>query len=66
MNQPRILIPLGGLLVIFLVLSNVFYSSDPGARGTIADISFFGFLLLTLCFLGIGLMALLRRGQRQR
>ena len=66
MNRPRILIALGGLLVIFLVLSNVFHSSDPGARGTIADISFFGFLLLTLCFVAISLRALLRRGQRQR
>ena len=66
MNRPRILIPLGGLLVIFLVLSNVFHSSDPGARGTIADVSFFGFLLLTLCFMAIGLMALRRRGQRER
>ena len=66
MNRRRILIPLAGLLVIFLVLSNVFHSSDPGARGTIADISFFGFLLLTLCFLGIGLMALLRLGQHER
>ena len=66
MNRPRILIPLGGLLVIFLVLSNIFHSSDPGARGTIADVSFFGFLLLALCFMAIGLMALLRRGQRER
>ncbi len=66
MNRPRILIPLGGLLVIFLVLSNVFHSSDPGAQGTIADISFFGFVLLTMYFLVIGLMALLRRGQGNR
>jgi len=66
MTRPQILIPLGGLLVIFLVLSNVFHSSEPGARGTIADISFFGFLLLALCFLAIGLQALLRRAQRGR
>ncbi len=66
MAQPRILIPLGGLLVIFLVLSNVFHSSDPGAQGAIADVSFFSFLLLALYLLVIGLMALLRRGQRSR
>ena len=66
MNRPRILISLAGLLVIFLVLSNVFHSSDPGARGAIADVSFFGFLLLALYFVTIGLTALLRRGQRER
>jgi len=66
MNRPRILIPLGGLLVILLVLSNVFHGSNPGARGTIADISFVGFVLLTLYFLAIGLTALLRRGQGER
>lgn len=66
MNQPRILIPLVGLLLTFLVLSIVFQSSDPGARGIIADVSFFGFLLLTLCLLVVGVMALLRRRQRER
>ncbi len=66
MTRPQILIPLGGLLVIFLVLSNVFHSSDPGAQGTIADVSFFGFLLLTLYLLVIGVMALLRRRERER
>ncbi len=66
MNQPRILIPLVGLLLTFLVLSIVFQSGDPGARGIIADVSFFGFLLLTLCLLVIGVMALLRRRQRER
>ena len=66
MTQSRILIPLGGLLVLFFVLSNIFHSSDPGAQGLIADVSFFSFLLLVLCFLLIGLMALVRRGQRGR
>lgn len=66
MTQPRILFPLGGLLVLSLVLSNVFHSSDLGAQGAIADVSFFGFLLLALCFLVIGLVTLLRRGQRER
>ncbi len=66
MTQSRILIPLGGLLVLFFVLSNVFHSSDPGTQGLIADVSFFSFLLLVLCFLLIGLMALVRRVQRGR
>ncbi len=66
MTRPQILIPLGGLLLIFFVLSNVFHSSDPGAQGTIADVSFFGFLLLALFFLAIGLQSLLRRTQRGR
>ena len=66
MPRSRILIPLGGLMVIFLVLSIVFQSSDPGARGTIADISFFGFILVALCCLVIGLMALMRRRQGNR
>ncbi len=63
MTLSRTLIPLGGLLVTFFILSSVFHSSDPGSRGIIADISFFGFMLLLLYFLVIGIILLLRRGR---
>ena len=64
MTSRRLIIPLGVLLVVCLVLANVFHSSDPGARGTIADISFGGFLLLTLYFIVVGALALMRRLRR--
>ncbi len=64
MTSRRLMVPLGGLLVVFFVLANVFHSSDPGARGTIADISFFGFLVLTLYFIVVGAVTLKRRLRR--
>ncbi len=66
MAQHRILILLGGFLLIFLALSTIFQSSDPGAQGIIADVSFFSFLVLAVCLLIIGLVALVRRVQRGR
>ncbi len=64
MTSRNLMIPLAVLLVVCLVLSNVFHSSDPGARGTIADISFFGFLLLALYFIVAGALTLIRRMRR--
>ncbi len=64
MTSRNLMIPLAVLLVVFLVLSNIFNSSDPGARGIIADISFFGFLLLALYFIVAGALMLMRRMRR--
>ena len=66
MTSHRMLLPLAVLLVVCFVLANVFHGSDPGARGVVADISFFGFLLLTLYFLVAGALTLVRRMRRIR
>ncbi len=60
----RLLLPLAVLLVACFILANVFHSSDPGARGVVADISFFGFLLLALSFIVVGGVALVGRVRR--
>ncbi len=62
----RVLQPLAALLVVCFTLANVFHSSDPGARGVVADISFFGFLLSALYFAVVGALTLVRRRRRLR
>jgi MYXO-CTERM domain-containing protein len=56
-----VVVPLAVLMVAGFVLSNVFHSDDPGARGPIADVSFFTFVLLALFLIGLGAAALVRR-----
>ncbi len=64
MTSRRLMLPLGILLAVCFVLANVFHSSDPGARGIVADISFVGFVLLTLYFVVAGALALVWRMRR--
>jgi len=44
-----------------LALSIVFSSSDPGARGVVADVAFFTWLLSTVALIVLGTAALVRR-----
>ena len=66
MTSRRVLLPLAALPVVCFTLANVFHSSDPGARGFVTDISFFGFLLSALYFAVVGALTLVRRRRRLR
>jgi hypothetical protein len=59
--RAKVLAPVTALMLVGLVLSNVFHSDDPGWRGTVADVSFFTFVLLLLFLAGVGAAALIRR-----
>lgn len=63
MNRPTLAFALSAIWAVGLTLSIVFHSSDPGARGVIADVSFFAWLLASVALLVLGAAALVRRMQ---
>jgi hypothetical protein len=60
MNRTR-WIALTILFLALLSLSIVFQSKDPGIKGTLADIGFFGALLILVFFIVAGARALAAR-----
>jgi hypothetical protein len=57
-NRTRLTILVAAVWAVTLTLSIVFHSSDPGARGVIADVSFFTWLVCTIALIVIGAAAL--------
>ena len=63
MNRTTLAFALAAIWAVGLTLSIVFHSSDPGARGVVADISFFAWLITSVALLVLGAAALVRRMQ---
>lgn len=64
MNHAKLALALAPIWAVALTLSIAFQSSDPGARGVIADISFFCWLICSVALLVVGAMALVRHTRR--
>lgn len=61
MNRTKLALALAPVWVVALTLSIVFQGTDPGARGAIADVSFFSWLLCSIVLLVLGASALVHR-----
>lgn len=61
MDRTKLALALALVWTLGLALSIVFHSSDPGARGAIADVAFFAWLLSSVALLVLGAAALVRR-----
>ncbi len=61
MNSTTLALALAPVWTVGLVLSMVFHSSDPGARGVVADVAFFTWLLASVTLIVLGTAALVRR-----
>jgi len=60
-NRTTLALALAPVWAVALTLSIVFHSTDPGARGVIADGAFFTWLVSTVVLLVIGALALVQR-----
>lgn len=61
MNRTKLALALAPVWAVALTLSIVFQGTDPGARGLIADVSFFTWLVCSIALLVIGASALVHR-----